>query len=61
MSYSYILYFLKHKIEHIKQTTVILVYSELGYREYPLIVNGFVCTNCQFIVKLNTFIVNIRF
>ncbi len=38
--------------------TVIPLYSELFYSEYPLIVNGFLRTDCQFMVKLNTFIVN---
>jgi hypothetical protein len=38
--------------------TVDPVYSERGYSEYPIIVNGFLRTDRSFIVKLNTFIVN---
>ncbi len=40
--------------------TVGPVYSERGYSEYPLIVNGFLCTDRYFVVKLNMFIVNTR-
>jgi hypothetical protein len=38
--------------------TVDPVYSERGYGEYLVIVNGFLRTDRSFIVKLNTFIVN---
>ncbi len=38
--------------------TVIPAYSERGYSEYPLTVNGFLCIDFQFIVKLSKFIMN---
>ncbi len=54
-------FYINYSIVKSNSCTVTAVYSELDLSEYPVVLNGFLRTDCQFIVKLNTLIVNTGF